>query len=377
MMSDFNIGRFIVISSCFKPNTAPLNRLLSFLSAFDKAGVKTEMVFVYPDARRSKIQIEYKNINVKYLWENSNVHNRYLRYAKSFWNIRKYVKTLKAKDNVFCFGCVQYLSIILSSPANVYHERTEHPSVVPAFPSFLQNSYLKACSRLKGMFVISNPLKNYFMNIGVKNISVVNMTVDPSRFESIEKQTTPYPYIAYCGTASNNKDGVDDLIKAFSIVYRKHPEYKLVIMGKAPTKGDESGNIDLVEKLGITDAVVFTGMVPASEMPQKLKNAEIVALARPDSLQAQCGFPTKLGEYLLTANPVVVTKVGDIPRFLKHKETALLSDQRDIEAFAVNLLWAINHKEEAQIVGKAGRNVALAEFNNETEASKILKIILG
>ena len=377
MIHNFNMGRFIVISSCFKPNTAPLNRLLSFLSAFDKAGVKTEMVFVYPDERRSKIQNHYMNVTVKYLWENSNLNNKYLLYAKSFWDIRKFVKTLKVEDNVFCFGCVQYLSIIVKSPANVYHERTEHPSVVPAFPSFLQSSYLKACLKLKGLFVISNPLKKYFMNLGVKNISVVNMTVDPSRFESIEKQTTPYPYIAYCGTASNNKDGVDDLIKAFAIVYREHPEYKLLIMGKAPTKGDESGNMDLVEKLEITDAVVFTGMIPASEMPQKLKNAEIVALARPDSLQAQCGFPTKLGEYLLTANPVVVTRVGDIPRFLKHKETALLSEQRDIESFAKNLLWAINHKEEAQMVGKAGKNVALVEFNNETEASKIIKKIIG
>lgn len=371
------MGRFIVISSCFKPNTAPLNRLLSFLSAFDKAGVKTEMVFVYPDARRSKMQVEYKNVTENYLWDNSTVNNKYIRYAKSFWNIRKFVKTLNVEDKVFCFGCVQYLSIIVNCSASVYHERTEHPSVVPAFPSFLQNSYLKACSKLKGMFVISNSLKNYFESIGVKNVSVVNMTVDPLRFKAVRKQQSPYPYIAYCGTASNNKDGVDDLIKAFAIVYRKHPEYKLVIMGKAPTKDDESGNLDLAEKLGIANAVVFTGMVLASEMPQRLKDAEIVALARPDSLQAQCGFPTKLGEYLLSANPVVVTKVGDIPRFLKHKETALLSEQRDIEAFAENLLWAINHKEEARVVGKAGRNVALVEFNNETEASKIIKTILG
>lgn len=371
------MGRFIVISSCFKPNTAPLNRLLSFLAAFDKAGINTEMVFVYPDANHSKMQKEYKNISVKYLWDSSNICNKYLRYAKSFIDVCHFVKTLRQDDKIFCFGCVQYLSMIVKSPAKVYHERTEHPSVVPAFPSFIQKSYLKACSKLEGMFVISTALKRYFENIGVKNITIVNMTVDVARFEGLQKHESPYPYIAYCGTVSNNKDGVDDLIKAFAIVNGIHPEYKLVIMGKVPTKDDEFGNLDLVDKLGIREAVVFTGMVSAGEMPQRLKDAEIVALARPDSLQAQCGFPTKLGEYLLTANPVVVTKVGDIPRFLKHKETALLSDQRDIEAFARNLLWAIDHKEEARVVGKAGRNIALAEFNNEIEASKIIKRILG
>ena len=63
------------------------------------------------------------------------------------------------KTTVFCFGCAQYLSIIVNSRASVYHERTEHPLVVPPFPSFLQSSYLKACSKLKGMFVISTALK--------------------------------------------------------------------------------------------------------------------------------------------------------------------------------------------------------------------------
>lgn len=369
------MGRFIVISSCFKPNTAPLNRLLSFLSAFDKAGIETEMVFAYPDVNHSRIQVAYKNVTVKYLWDGTNITNKYLRYAKSFVDVSHFVRTLLNDDKVFCFGCAQYLSMIVRSPAKVYHERTEHPSVVPPFPSFLQKSYLKACSKLEGMFVISTALKKYFQSIGVKNVTIVNMTVDPSRFEGIQKKKLPYPYIAYCGTASNNKDGVDDLIKAFSIVNIQHPDYKLVIMGKAPTRGDESGNLDLVDKLGISDVVVFTGMVKASEIPQRLKDAEIVVLARPDSLQAQCGFPTKLGEYLLTCNPVVVTKVGDIPLFLEHKESALLSEQRDVKAFAQNILWAIEHKDEAQVIGQNGCKIAMSEFNNETETEKILNTI--
>ena len=65
------------------------------------------------------------------------------------------------------------------------------------------------------------------------------------------------------------------------------------------------------------DSIVFTGIVSAADIPQILKNAAVLALDRPDSLQAQCGFPTKLGEYLLTENPVIVTKVGDIPLFLE------------------------------------------------------------
>lgn len=69
-------------------------------------------------------------------------------------------------------------------------------------------------------------------------------------------------------------------------------------------------------------------------MPQMLKNAEALVLDRPNSLQAQYGFPTKLGEYLLTGNPVVVTKVGDIPLYLKDGVSALLSEDRNPKEFA-------------------------------------------
>ena len=146
-------------------------------------------------------------------------------------------------------------------------------------------------------------------------------------------------------------------------------------MGKAPSRDDESGNLKLVEGLGIKDKVVFTGIIPATEMPQMLKNATIVALARPDSLQAQCGFPTKLGEYLLSENPVVVTKVGDIPLFLSDNETALLSRERNPEEFASKMIWVIDHPQEAETIGRKGAEVALREFNYLTESKKIIDTI--
>ena len=239
----------------------------------------------------------------------------------------------------------------------------------------MQKKYLAACKKLSGMFVISTALKRVYEQMGVDNVHVVNMTVDANRFKGMKKSIDVEPYIAYCGTASNNKDGVDDLIKAFSIVVKTHPDLKLKIMGKAPSRDDESGNLKLVEGLGIKDKVVFTGIIPATEMPQMLKNATIVALARPDSLQAQCGFPTKLGEYLLSENPVVVTKVGDIPLFLSDNETALLSRERNPEEFASKMVWVIDHPQEAETIGRKGAEVALREFNYLTESKKIIDTI--
>lgn len=106
-----------------------------------------------------------------------------------------------------------------------------------------------------------------------------------------------------------------------------------------------------------------------------MKNAAVLALDRPDSLQAQCGFPTKLGEYLLTENPVIVTKVGDIPLFLKDGETALLAEERNPKEFSSKIIWALEHPEEAAEIGKAGAQVAMREFNYLNETKKIIDVI--
>ena len=110
-------------------------------------------------------------------------------------------------------------------------------------------------------------------------------------------------------------------------------------------------------------------------MPQLLKNARVLALARPNNLQAQFGFPTKLGEYLLTGNIVVVTSVGDIPLYLKDRENALLAEPSNIEHFAEKMDWALSHPQECELLGARGKEVAIKHFNAFNETQKLMTVI--
>jgi glycosyltransferase involved in cell wall biosynthesis len=363
-----------IVCDAYYPNTAFTNRVLSFLRGFSELQIKVTVVFLAPDSMKSRVQEVYPNVTFKYMWENMFFSNRLLNKLALEYYGWKFAKSLHPGDVVYLtnFGNI-FFKVIDKKGVKVFHEKTEHPDVY-SLKGFNVSKYKKEVHKVDGMFVISTALKEYYVSLGLcKNkIHIINMTVDSNRFAGLKKQSVE-KYIAYCGTASNNKDGVDELIKSFSIVHKTHPNVKLYIIGKTPDHNDASGNLQLIDDLGIKDFVVFTGMIAADKMPQILKNATVLALDRPDSLQAKCGFPTKLGEYLLTENPVVVTKVGDIPLFLKHKESALLAEERNPQDFASNIDWILEHPDEANIIGKNGAKVALKEFNYLTETQKILQ----
>lgn len=355
----------------FLPNAAETNRLFAFIKGSVSLGRQLSMIYVN--------ECPYKDIyGVTVESPIGNSKNKYIQKVIGPFQLYKRLKKLNSDDTIVFFSAmlVMMVPVLLKNhiKAKMFYECTENPEVIrpnTLFYRLYRRLLFKCCKKLDGMFVISTSLKQYFVRKGVSEdrIHIVNMIVDTQRFEGVEKQAVDNPYVAYCGTATNNKDGVDELIKAFAIVSRKYPNYKLYIIGKGITKGDDSGNYRLVESLHLLDKVVFTGIVPSEEIPQILKNANILALDRPDNKQAKYGFPTKLGEYLLTENPVVVTRVGDIPLFLRDGESAMIAEPGSPESFSTKLIWLIEHPKEAKEIGIKGAKVAIQSFNaiNETE----------
>ena len=94
-----------------------------------------------------------------------------------------------------------------------------------------------------------------------------------------------------------------------------------------------------------------------------IKQAAILALARPPSHQADGGFPTKLGEYLATGNPVCVTKTGGIPDYLSDEGNAFLAEPGSVESFCDALMRATADPLRAKKVGKNGRATAEKSFS--------------
>ncbi len=257
-------------------------------------------------------------------------------------------------------------------------ERSELPDFVKEKEKFSKTregrKYKQKCERayafFDGWILETQTLVDYYSQFFSTHAQkvVVPMTVEVDRFDIEKNPITKYgEYIAYCGNMAEY-DGVSILIKAFNIFHKKYPNVKLILAGDSE---DVPKQKQLAESLGIKKEVIFLGRVSRDEVPQLLADATILALASPTSDRACATMPCKVGEYLCTGNPVVVTGLGEINKYLKDGESAYLSAPDNEEAFAQKLEEVMSDMERAKVIGNKGKEVALQCFGSDAQVNRI------
>ena len=197
------------------------------------------------------------------------------------------------------------------------------------------------------------------------------MIVDSSRFEIVKnKSTDSLKKITYCGSIEGDKDGIPVLIESFSLIAKEFPLARLQLITASRNPIIRQSMFILAQKYGIADSFSIRGPLDRNQIPRVLCDSDILALSRPDNAQAEGGFPTKLGEYLATGNPVVITNVGEINLFLNDGLNAFIAEPNSAVKFADKLREALL-SEKADQIGIEGRKLVYNEFNY-LEQAKIL-----
>lgn len=245
-------------------------------------------------------------------------------------------------------------------------------SEIPSFNPIISKWCFK---RFDGFLLMTHYLKNYFIKYkkDCAKIQILPMTVENERFSNVLKSPFSFDYIAYAGSISSKKDGIDILLNAYLSISAKFPDIHLVIMGDNTNLSERRTLLNILEMmpLAVQKRIHFSGLIDKKEIPNYLNNSKILALARPNSLQAQAGFPSKLGEYLSTGKPVVATETGEIPLYLKDGETAFLCPPGDVSAFSKKLDFVLSNYSNALIVGLRGKKIAKDIFDTKVQAKKM------
>jgi glycosyltransferase involved in cell wall biosynthesis len=221
--------------------------------------------------------------------------------------------------------------------------------------------------KLDGIWSMTHGLLEVYSKLGLRKDcqkKLLPMSVDLSRFKVRPSDRFPFPYLFYCGTLNDGKDGVDILVKSFALIHHDYPRLKLVLTGWYFEKMLKKQKA-IIQEYEIKDKVIYTGEINREQIPSLMKAAKVLCLARPKSEQAQYGFPTKLGEYLAAKRPVCVTAVGEIPLYLQDKYSAAVVVPDDAEAFAKGLRFLLREEEKAEMIAANGYEVAKRNFSTE------------
>lgn len=257
-------------------------------------------------------------------------------------------------------------------------EKSEFPFIFEKknqLTSIYQKLYIRHIYKLfDGIIVISKSLEAYFMTKkkhGAK-LLLVPIIVDPQVFIDTQNSPKLTDEVVYAGILNQSKDGILDIIDAFCRLNQIYKDKKLVLIGDIEASECKEGIYDLISKNNVRDNVIITGYVARSVVVDRLKKAEVLILAKPASLQSEHSFPTKVGEYLATGKPVVLTNVGCINQYLTDEINAFIAEPNNIESLSGKLLEVYSNYKRSLEIGQRGQQVAINQFDYRSQSKVII-----
>ena len=382
---------YILTDAPMPTGMAPTNRILSYAKGFSANGVKCEIIIFRKTDKSHRVNYasnegEVDGVRYRYLFSYGIKSPVFLkrRLDDLLGDLRLFIAALSGfnKSSVLIYYSSRTTPVLFLKIAKFFRhftllkEESEHPSVyMREMNSFTSFVFARMHYRVfDGYLLMTRNLLNYFQDkYPDKPALLVPMTVDLSLYkpDDIKKEKS----ITYIGSLNNEKDGIDILLEAFLKLSNDYPDYELNLYGKPKNQEIYKSYKSFVSNSGLTGRVFFKGNISNKKIPEILLKSGVLVMARPDSIQAQNGFPTKLGEYLATGNPVVVTSVGEIPFFLKDKESAFIAEPGDVESLRDKIVEVLESDNIAHKVGLNGRKVAEQYFNNVIQTNSIIKFV--
>lgn len=162
--------------------------------------------------------------------------------------------------------------------------------------------------------------------------------------------------------------GIDVLMKAFSMVKQKNPEYnlRLSIVGGGP---ERSTLEKLAVELGISDVTVFAGLVSNEEVPEILSSFDVfVALSRKES------FGVAALEAMSCEVPVVVSDADGFVEVVPDEAAGFVIPKDDVDAAAEKITYLMKNRDMARQMGRYGREYVIKKYSWNSSVDNMMSV---
>jgi len=209
-------------------------------------------------------------------------------------------------------------------------------------------------------------------------LEVHHMGIDAKKFKCVirKKPINEKTRIISVGRLVEKK-GHEYAIRAVKKLIEADIDIEYVIIGDGPLRRYLE---EVVLDLGIYDEVVFTGEVTESELLKYYKESHILVLPSVTASSGDMeGIPMVIMEAMAMGMPIVSTFHSGIPELVQDGVTGYLVPERDVGKLADVMKTLIAESAQWKIMGEAGRNKVVNDFNldklNHQLVSKIYQLI--
>ena len=286
---------------------------------------------------------------------------------------------LVSTDTFYIQGYLALINLVLKAKLIFIFDEFPIPirgKLAEKIPNWKIYAYKAVLKSYSGYVSMTQELLNYYQKISFHKGLVLSTITDTSRFDAtsdvdLHKNIRCYK-IVYMGNMELSKDNVDNILLSLTYIPNQY-HYHLYLYGN-PSPSDKNKLQKIIIDNNLSKCVSFD-FVPYRDVPRRLKEADILVSSQPITKRAAGGFPTKLGEYLMTGKPVLLTDVGETSKFFSNHTQIFFAQPNSPEDFARELIYIFNNYTKALAVGKEGKTLIEKEFSHVIAGEKICNFI--
>ena len=207
----------------------------------------------------------------------------------------------------------------------------------------IDKSIMKLDKELDGVISISPYLERHYKNMNVDSIWMPPVF---NGFDEKKKFVLGSPLVlVYAGTLGGNKDIIEPVIQALTIINKDKINIKLNLVGVSEEQIRKNFSNLNIEKLGI----IAYGIVPHEEAKKIIAESDFGLLLRYNKRYAKAGFSTKFSECMSNGVPMICISVGGADTMIEDYEDGILVADNQVDTIVKKLSELIEMPDEKLI----------------------------
>lgn len=338
------------------------NVFFSMIAAADAADYQFEAIFTGVEPLREEYKERCIAGNIPFLYISKAPGKHYAFFKKIYHSIRQ-----SDADIVFLHGSTLVPAVWLAKKTgNRRRKIIVRETQAIHLKSKAEVFSLKGAMRLADNIVLlSNEYKIQLeKDLGRKfnkqKVSVIPNGIDLATFKQVQKIHSDNTIVIGMQSRIVAIKDHETLLAAFSNVLQLYPEKRMVL--KLAGDGENLSNLkDLAQKLGISNSVIFEGMLAEAALPDFLNSLDIY-------IHASFGetMSTAIMQAMACAKAIIASDVDGINNMIYHEKTGLLVPVKNVEMTTNAIKRLVDNPSEKTALENEALAFAKAHYSNKT-----------